>query len=73
MKLTPRPLGKRMVMGFSQWVGSEKIRKLTGWTDKRRLFSEEIGVYRRSFELATGNGESTLHERYGLTSESSKK
>jgi nucleoside-diphosphate-sugar epimerase len=47
---------KRMVMGYSQWVGSEKIRKMTGWTDKRRLFSEDIDVHRRSYELVAAKG-----------------
>jgi hypothetical protein len=42
----------RMLFGFSQWVGGEKVRALTGWEDKRRLFSEEIGVFRRAYELA---------------------
>lgn len=47
----------RMLMGFSQWVAGEKVMSLTGWKDKRRLFSEEVGVYRRAFELEVGKGE----------------
>lgn len=38
------------VTGFSQWVGSEKLRKDTGWKDVRPLFSEAVGVWRRAFE-----------------------
>lgn len=51
----------RMLMGFSQWVEGEKVRSLTGWKDKRRLFSEEIGVYRRAYELESGKGELKIH------------
>ncbi|ETS73023.1 hypothetical protein PFICI_15198 [Pestalotiopsis fici W106-1] len=40
------------VFGLSQWVASDKLRKLTGWTDKRKLFSENIHVYRESYEVA---------------------
>lgn len=40
------------VFGLSQWVASDKLRKLTGWTDKRKLFSENIHVYRGSYEIA---------------------
>ncbi|KAK5045868.1 hypothetical protein LTR84_008961 [Exophiala bonariae] len=38
------------LFGFSQWVGSEKIRRLTGWTDRKPLFSEMFDTYRASFE-----------------------
>jgi len=57
----PATNAMRMLMGFSQWVGGEKVRSLTGWKDKRRLFSEEIGVYRRAYELAAGKGELKIH------------
>lgn len=39
------------VFGFSQWVDSRKIH-LTGWTEKRMLFSEDIHVYRMAYEAA---------------------
>lgn len=48
-------LGKGILMsvaGFSQWVGSEKLRTETGWKDVRGLFSEEVGIYRRAFEAS---------------------
>ena len=38
------------VIGFSQFVSSEKIRRVTGWEDKRAMFSDDIGVYRRAYE-----------------------
>lgn len=38
------------LFGFSQWVDSEKIRRLTGWTDKKPLFTEMFETYRLSFE-----------------------
>ena len=44
------------VMGFSQWVGSEKLRKDTGWKDRRKLFSEGIHQYRLAYEVAIERG-----------------
>lgn len=38
--------------GYSQWVSSEKIRALTGWSDRRMLFGENISVYRKAYETA---------------------
>ncbi|KAH7374705.1 hypothetical protein B0T11DRAFT_322822 [Plectosphaerella cucumerina] len=45
---TPQTLA--WIFGYSQWVSSEKIRDLTGWSDKRMLFGEGISVYRRAYE-----------------------
>ncbi|KAI0868184.1 NAD(P)-binding protein [Hypoxylon argillaceum] len=45
------------VLGYSQWVGSEKIRRLTGWEDKRALFSENVGAYRLAYEAAAKAGD----------------
>jgi hypothetical protein len=39
-------------VGWSQWVGSPKLRADTGWTDKRMLFSEGIQQYRLGYEAA---------------------
>ncbi|KEF60119.1 uncharacterized protein A1O9_04969 [Exophiala aquamarina CBS 119918] len=39
-----------VLFGFSQWVGSEKIRRVTGWTDRKPLFAEMFDVYRLSYE-----------------------
>jgi hypothetical protein len=38
---------RAMLMAFSQWVGSEKLRRDTGWKDRRMLFSKGlVGGYR---------------------------
>ncbi|KAI0410143.1 NAD(P)-binding protein [Xylaria palmicola] len=49
--------GLEAVLGYSQWVDSTKIRRLTGWTDKRRLFSEDVRVYRLAYEAAARAGD----------------
>lgn len=46
----------RMLMGFSQWIGSDKLRKQTGWSDRRLLFTEGIHQYRIAFEEARNKG-----------------
>jgi hypothetical protein len=53
-------VGKRMLMGFSQWVGSEKLRRDTGWTDRRMVFSEGIEQYRIAYEAAVEKGDEGL-------------
>jgi nucleoside-diphosphate-sugar epimerase len=50
-----RPL--ETVLGYTQWVDSTKVRELTGWTDRRRLFSENLHVYRLAYEAATRGGD----------------
>ncbi len=40
------------VLGWSQWLGSDKIRMVTGWTEKRMLFAENLSVYRKAYEYA---------------------
>ncbi|KAL2073292.1 hypothetical protein VTL71DRAFT_10616 [Oculimacula yallundae] len=50
----------RMLMGFSQWTSSEKLRKQTGWTDRRLLFTEGLYQYRIAFEEARKKGLSVL-------------
>ena len=42
----------QMLFGFSQWVGSEKVRRDVGWRDRRMLFSEAVHVYRKAYEAA---------------------
>lgn len=42
----------QMLIGFSQWVGSEKLRHDVGWRDKRQLFSEAVHRYRKAYEAA---------------------
>lgn len=48
--------GLAVLFGFSQWVASDKIRNLTGWTNRRMLFSENIHVYRAAYEAALSAG-----------------
>ncbi|KAF6828590.1 NAD dependent epimerase [Colletotrichum plurivorum] len=45
-----------LVFGWSQWVDSDKIRQVTGWADRRPLFSENVGVYRLAYEAAKTQG-----------------
>ncbi|KAI0505804.1 hypothetical protein F5B22DRAFT_492054 [Xylaria bambusicola] len=42
-----------VMLGQTHWVDSTKIRKLTGWTDRRPLFSDSLPVYRRAYEAAS--------------------
>lgn len=42
----------QILFDFPQWVGSDKLRKDTGWTDKKPLFHEGYEVYRRAYEAA---------------------
>ncbi|CAJ2499725.1 Uu.00g025780.m01.CDS01 [Anthostomella pinea] len=49
--------GLEMVLGFSQWVDSAKIRRLTGWTDRRMLFTENLHAYRLAYEAAADRGD----------------
>lgn len=49
-------LSSAFVFGYSQWVGSEKMRAWTGWRDKRPLFSEDIHTYRVAYEAAKDGG-----------------
>ncbi|KAI3322657.1 NAD(P)-binding protein [Xylariaceae sp. AK1471] len=50
-----RPL--EILFGYTQWVDSTKIRKLTGWTDTKTLFSENLHVYRLAYEAAARAGD----------------
>lgn len=48
----------RFLMDFSQWVGSQKLRKITGWEDKMPLFTEDFDRYRKVYEaFALGEDE----------------
>ncbi|TFA98855.1 hypothetical protein CCMA1212_009270 [Trichoderma ghanense] len=51
------PEGLHFVFNFSQWVSSESIRQITGWTDLRPLFSENLNVYRWAYEAALARGD----------------
>ena len=45
-----------MLIGFSQWTGSNKLRELTGWKDQRQLFSKGLQQYRLAYEVAIARG-----------------
>ncbi|KUJ11844.1 NAD(P)-binding protein [Mollisia scopiformis] len=52
----------RMLLGWTQWIGSEKLRKDTGWYDKRQLFSEGIHAYRLAYEVSIQRGGGVLQK-----------
>nr|RBQ82982.1 hypothetical protein FVER53263_02567 [Fusarium verticillioides] len=56
------PPGLHFVFSFSQWVGSEKLRSLTGWKDKRALFSQGIHAHRLAYEAYKGRGHGNVAE-----------
>ncbi|KAI1135930.1 NAD(P)-binding protein [Hypoxylon sp. FL0543] len=59
-----------LVLGYSQWVDSTKIRRLTGWSDKRMLLSENLHAYRMAYEEAAKRGhEGVLRVKQRVTGE----
>ena len=46
------PYAIKLLFNFPQWVSSDKLRKDTGWTDRKPLFSEGYQVYRTAYEAA---------------------
>jgi nucleoside-diphosphate-sugar epimerase len=38
------------LFNFSQWVSSEKVRRLTGWADRKPAFADSIQEYRTAYE-----------------------
>lgn len=42
---------------LSQWISSEKLRKVTGWSDHKPLFSEALHTYRLAYEAALSAGD----------------
>ncbi|KAF7563289.1 hypothetical protein G7046_g823 [Stylonectria norvegica] len=60
--LSSFPAGLHFVFSFSQWVGSEKIRKLTGWADKRMLFTGDLHVYRLAYDGFMEKGHGNIAE-----------
>lgn len=57
-----------MLVGYSQWVGSEKLRALTGWTDRRQLFSLGLHAYRLAYEAAIVQREDATTKLEGIFS-----
>lgn len=51
---------REKLLGYSQWVSSDKLRSDTGWTDKRLLFSEGIKQYRLAYEAALKSGDEKI-------------
>ncbi|ROV93189.1 hypothetical protein VMCG_08727 [Cytospora schulzeri] len=41
-----------LMLDFPQWTGSDKLRRITGWSDHRPLFTEALHVYRLAYEAA---------------------
>ena len=54
-----------LLFGYSQWVGSEKLRRDTGWKDRRPAFSEALHVYRKAYEEAAKSGNSNVERVKG--------
>ncbi|KAI1627523.1 hypothetical protein EDD37DRAFT_656416 [Exophiala viscosa] len=52
----------QILFNFPQWVGSDKLRRDTGWTDKKPLFHKGYEVYRRAYDAAA-NAKSEQYER----------
>lgn len=59
IRLVDPPPGERSLanldlffFNFPQWVGSEKLRKHTGWVDRKPLFHEGYDLYRMAYEIA---------------------
>ncbi|PNY29657.1 NAD(P)-binding domain protein [Tolypocladium capitatum] len=49
-----------LVFGYSQWVSSDKIRAVTGWSDRRPLFHENVGVFRLAYNAAEQGGNDNI-------------
>ena len=56
----------QMLIGFSQWVGSEKLRRDVGWRDKRQLFSEAVHTYRKAYEAAVAQNHGNVQKIQGF-------
>ncbi|KAL3455095.1 hypothetical protein BJX64DRAFT_298218 [Aspergillus heterothallicus] len=50
------------LIDFPQWTSSTKLRKLTGWSDVRPLFSEAFHLYRLSYEAASAVGHENIQK-----------
>lgn len=63
------PLSLQSVFNFPQWVSSDRIREVTGWNDKRMLFSDNLRAHRIAYEAEEKKG----HENIGQIRERMKK
>lgn len=50
----------KVLTGFSQWVGSDKLRQDVGWKDRRQLFTEGLKAYRVAYEAAMKSADSNV-------------
>ncbi|KAL9132194.1 MAG: hypothetical protein Q9175_006573 [Cornicularia normoerica] len=58
----------QMLIGFSQWVSSEKLRRDVGWRDNRQSFSEAVHTYRKAYEAAVAQNHSNVQKIQGFVS-----
>ena len=52
----------QLLIGFSQWVDSDKLRRDVGWTDKRQLFSKAVHTYRKAYEAAVAQNHENVEK-----------
>ena len=57
----------RHFIDFPQWTSSEKIRKVTGWSDRRPLFTEALHVYRMAHDAAQSSGNENIKKVKAIT------
>ncbi|KAL2841582.1 hypothetical protein BJY01DRAFT_236345 [Aspergillus pseudoustus] len=50
------------LIDFPQWTSSDKLRKVTSWSDVRPLFSEALHLYRLSYEGASAVGPENIQK-----------
>lgn len=51
-----------VTLNFPQWTGSDKLRRVTGWSDHRPLFTEALHVYRLAYEAAQAAGNENIRK-----------
>ena len=56
----------QMIIGFPQWVSSEKLRRDVAWTDRRQLFSEGLHIYKKAYEAAVAQNHGGVQKIQGL-------
>ncbi|KAJ4422164.1 hypothetical protein N0V82_003133 [Gnomoniopsis sp. IMI 355080] len=50
------------LIDFPQWTSSDKLRRVTGWSDYRPLFTESLHVYRVAYEAARTTGSHNIEK-----------
>ncbi|EKG13770.1 hypothetical protein MPH_09079 [Macrophomina phaseolina MS6] len=60
---------ENFIAKFSEWVSSEKIRRITGWNDKTAIFHEKIHLYRQFYEAARAQGRMELEALEAMSKE----